>query len=71
MILDNSVLQFLLDLIIVEFEVQIINEILEGNRNFTLTINPSSLPSGVNVGDPGQATVVMDDNGELSIIYII
>ena len=57
-------------MISVDFEVPIINDILEGNRNFKLTINPSSLPGGITIGDPGQAVVViMDNNGELSIVY--
>ena len=34
---------------------------LEDNENFTLTIN-SSLPTGVMVGNPGQATVTIVDN---------
>ena len=56
-------------MISVEFEVPIINDILEGNRNFKLTINPSSLLAGITIGDPGQAIVViMDNNGELSIV---
>jgi len=39
--------------------------ILEGNEDFTLTIDPS-LPSGVSVGDPGEATVtIVDDDGKL------
>ena len=47
----------------VAFEVLISDDnILEGNRSFTLIINPSSLPNGVTVGDPGQATVVIVDN---------
>ena len=42
------------------------DDILEGNENFTLTINPSSLPNSVFVGNPGQATVtIVDDDGEL------
>ena len=43
------------------------DDILEANENFMLTINPSSLPNGVTVGDPGQATVrIRNDDGELS-----
>ena len=38
------------------------DDILEGNENFILTINPSSLPSDVSVGDPDQATVTIVDN---------
>ena len=40
--------------------------ILEGNENFMLTINPSLLPTGVTVGNPGQATVtIVDDDCKL------
>ena len=35
---------------------------LESNENSILTINPSLLPSGVTIGDPGQATVTIVDN---------
>ena len=38
------------------------DDILEGSENFILTINPSSLPSDVSVGDPDQATVTIEDN---------
>ena len=38
------------------------DNILEGNENFMLTINSSSLPSNVTVGDPGEATVTIVDN---------
>ena len=45
------------------FDVPINNDdILEGNENFTLTINEPSLPTGVTRGDPGQATVTIVDN---------
>ena len=45
------------------FPVPIIDDnILEENENFTLTINSSSLPSNVTVGDPGEATVTIVDN---------
>ena len=37
------------------------DNILEENENFTLTIN-SSLPTGVMVGNPGQATVTIVDS---------
>ena len=51
----------------VEFNVIINNDnILESNENFTLTINPSSLPSGFTVGDPGQTTVtILNDDSKL------
>ena len=45
------------------FDIPINNDdILEGSENFTLTINPSSVPTGVTVGNPGQATVTIVDN---------
>ena len=34
----------------------------EGNENFTLSINSSSLPSRVAVTNPGQATVTIVDD---------
>ena len=37
------------------------DNIFEENENFTLTIN-SSLPTGVMVGNPGQAAVIIVDN---------
>ena len=45
------------------FDVPINDDnILEGNENFMITISPSSLPSGVFVGDPDKATVIIVDN---------
>ncbi len=41
------------------------DEILEVNENFILTINPSSLPTNVTVGDPGQTiTTIVDNDGK-------
>ena len=37
------------------------DNLFESNENFTLTIN-SSLPTGVMVGNPGQATMTIVDN---------
>ena len=50
----------------VQFTVSINDDnIFEENENFTLTIN-SSLPTGVMVGTPGQATVnIVDNDSEL------
>ena len=43
--------------------------ILEGNENFMLTINPSSLPDGVTRGTPSEATVtIVDNDGKASSI---
>ena len=46
----------------VPFNISINDDnISEENENFTLTID-SSLPTGVMVGNPGQATVTIMDN---------
>ena len=46
----------------VSFSISINDDnIFEENENFTLTIN-SSLPTGVMVGNPGQATVTIVNN---------
>ena len=40
--------------------------IREGNENFMLTIDDTSLPTGVTRGNPGEATVtIVDDDGKL------
>ena len=45
------------------FNVSITDDnVFERNENFLLTIHPSSLPSNVTVGDPGQVTVTIVDN---------
>ena len=45
------------------FDVPINDDnILEGSENFTLTISPSPLPTGVSVGDPDQAIMTIMDN---------
>ena len=46
------------------------DDIFEGNEDFTLTIDPSSLPNDVTVGSPDQATVTIVDN-DCKFIYII
>ena len=53
----------------VPFDIPINNDmVLEGNENFTLTIDSSSLPpTGVTVGDPDQATVTIVDVGSKQI----
>ena len=41
------------------------DNIVEGNENFTLSIDPSSLPNGVTVVNPVQTTVtIVDDDRE-------
>ena len=49
----------------VPFDIPITDDsIQEGIENFTLTIDPS-LPSGVSVGDPGEAIVnILDISGK-------
>ena len=44
------------------------NNIYEGNVYFTITINSSSLPSNVMVGDTGRARVIIVDN-ERKLLY--
>ena len=53
------------------FDVAINDDnILEGNENFMLTINSSSLPTGVTRGDLGQAAVtIMDNDRKLLLSY--
>ena len=47
----------------VPFDIPINDDmVLEGLEDFILTINPSSLPTGVSVGNPGQATVTIVDD---------
>ena len=48
------------------FDVLIIHDIIsEGKENFNLAIDASSLPEGVNVGNPDQATLtILDDDGK-------
>jgi len=56
----------------VTFDVSIIDDsILEGNENFMLTIDQLSLPSYVNRGNPGEATVTIVDNDGKEFINII
>ena len=57
----------------VSFDVPISDDnIFKSNGTFILTINSSSLPSDVIVGNPGQAivTIVDDDRKLLSLCYI-
>ena len=45
---------------------------MEGNENFTLTINPLTLPPRVTRDDPGQATVTIeDDDGKQSLVLSV
>ena len=49
---------------ITTFDIPIIDDIIvEGDENFMLTINETSLPTGVTRGTPGEATVrIVDDD---------
>ena len=53
----------------VAFNIQIANDAVhEGNESFALTVRSTSLPSGVNRGSPGMATVtIVDTTGELLV----
>ena len=47
----------------VPFNVPITDDMtLEGNENFMLTINETSLPGDITRGTPGEATVIIVDN---------
>ena len=47
----------------VPFDIPINNDsILENDEDFTVTINPSSLPADITRGDPGSATVTIVDD---------
>ena len=54
-----------------QFDVPINDSVLEDDaaNNFTLIINPSSLPSNINVGDTYQATVIIRDNCKYKNCY--
>ena len=45
------------------------DNIFESNENFMITIDPSSLPSDVTVGDPRRATVIIMDNDGNYFVY--
>ena len=47
------------------------NDVLEGNENFNLTINASSLPNRVTVTNPYQATVtIVDNDGKIYLVEL-
>jgi len=55
----------------VTFDVPITDDsILEGSENFMLTIDQSSLPTGVNRGDPGEATVTIVGKEFINIMSV-
>ena len=45
------------------------DNIFESNENFMVTIDSSSLPSDVTVGDPRRATVIIMDNDGNYFVY--
>ena len=51
----------------VTFDIPINDDIIyDGNEDFTLDIDPSSLPTGGTVGNPGQSTLtIVDDDCKL------
>ena len=54
----------------VPFDIPINDDgIYEGNKDFMLTIDPSSLPTCVTVGSPDQATVtIVDDDRKFTLL---
>ena len=40
------------------------DDVIEGAEKFMLTIDSSSLPTGLTVGDPGQVTVTIIEEGK-------
>ena len=46
------------------------DSVMEVNENFTLTVDPSSLPTRVSVGSPGPATVTIVDNDRRLSLYL-
>ena len=55
------------------FNVPINDDVVfEGNENFTLSIDPFSLPNDVTVTYPSQTIVfILEDDGKLSCYYSI
>ena len=50
---------------IAPFDIQINDDnILENNENFMLTINQSSLPTGITVGSPQAIVTIVDNDGK-------
>jgi len=47
------------------------DNILEGNENFMLTIDQSSLPTGVSPGDPDETAVTIVDDDRKQKVYIL
>ena len=48
------------------------DNIFERNERFMITIDPSSLPNNVTVGDPSEATVtIVDNDGKNYNIHLV
>ena len=48
------------------------DNIFERNVKFMITIDPSSLPNNVTVGDPGEATItIVDNDGKNYNIHLV
>ena len=48
------------------------DNIFERNEKFMLTIDSSSLPNNVTIGDPDEATVtIVDNDGKNCIVYLV
>ena len=55
------------------FNVSVTDDhIFERNEIFMITIDPSSLPNNVTVGDPSEATVtIMENDGKNYNVYLV
>ena len=51
----------------VSFDITIFNDqMVEDDENFALTLDSSSLPTSIRIGDPSQATVTIRDDDSKS-----
>ena len=65
-----STVTFTMGVTRVPFDVPIIDDnVLEANEDFTITINPSSLPNGVTRGSPGATTVTIADDDGMYVLH--
>ena len=46
------------------------DNVIEGTENFMLTIDSSSLPTGLSVGDPGHVTVTIIEEGKEVLTFV-
>lgn len=59
----SQIIDFDAGMTMVQFNISINDDnIFEGNETFDLSINSSTLPNKVIVGNPGQTTVTIVDN---------